>query len=166
MNAADTDFLIVGAGIVGLTLARELALRKLGRILILEKEAEVGKHASGRNSGVAHAGIYYAADSLKAKFCVDGARRLLEYVDANRLPVLKCGKVIVATKPENTQTLETLMQRAAKNGVEAKRISLEELRELEPGSGSHGAACWSSVASSSCCLGPVSPALLLTRSSP
>jgi len=137
------DFLIVGAGIVGLTLARELALRKLGKILVVEKEPEVGRHASGRNSGVVHAGIYYAADSLKAKFCVDGARRLLEYVDQHQLPVLKCGKVIVASKPENTQTLNTLLERARTNGVEAKRISLEELRELEPEAHSYESAIWS-----------------------
>ena len=143
METPRPDFVIVGAGIVGLTLARELALRKMGRILILEKEAEVGKHASGRNSGVAHAGIYYAADSLKAKFCVEGHRKLLEYVDGNHLPILKCGKVIVATKPENTQTLATLLQRAAQNGVEAQRISLEELRELEPEAVSHDWAIWS-----------------------
>lgn len=138
------DFVIVGAGIVGLTLARELALRKLGRkILVVEKEDEVGRHASGRNSGVVHAGIYYAADSLKAKFCVEGARRLLEYVDTHQLPILKCGKVIVATKPENTKTLATLLERAKANGVEAKRISLEELREFEPEARSHDFAIWS-----------------------
>lgn len=137
------DIVIVGAGIVGLTLARELALKKSGRILVLEKEAQVGMHASGRNSGVVHAGIYYAADSLKAKFCVEGSRRLLAYVDENKLPILKCGKVIVATKPETVQTLSTLMDRAQKNGVEAKKISLDELRELEPEAKSHEWAIWS-----------------------
>jgi L-2-hydroxyglutarate oxidase len=137
------DFIIVGAGIVGLTLARELALRKSGRILVLEKEDKVGMHASGRNSGVVHAGIYYAADSLKARFCVEGGRRLLAYVDENKLPILKCGKVIVATKPENVKTLSTLMDRAKNNGVEAKRISLEELKELEPEAKSHEWAIWS-----------------------
>ena len=146
MTTPDTsryDFVIVGAGIVGLTLARELALRKLGRILVLEKEAQVGQHASGRNSGVVHAGIYYAADSLKARFCVEGARHLLAYVDLHRLPVLKCGKVIVATKPENSKTLGTLLERAQTNGVEAQRISLQELKELEPEAKSHEFAIWS-----------------------
>ncbi len=137
------DFVIVGAGIVGLTLARELALRKLGKILVLEKEPQVGHHASGRNSGVVHAGIYYAADSLKAKFCVEGARRLIQYVDEHNLPILKCGKVIVATKPENTKTLNTLLDRANANGVEARRITLEELRDLEPEARSHDFAIWS-----------------------
>lgn len=137
------DFVIVGAGIVGLTLARELARRKLGKVLVVEKEPEVGRHASGRNSGVVHAGIYYPGESLKAKFCVEGARRLLEYVDAHKLPILKCGKVIVATKPENTKTLGTLLERARTNGVEAKKISLEELREFEPEARSHEFAIWS-----------------------
>ena len=137
------DFIIVGAGIVGLTLARELALRKSGRILLIEKEEAVGKHASGRNSGVVHAGIYYAADSLKAKFCVEGSKRLIEYVDAHRLPILKCGKVIVATKPENVKTLSTLLERAKLNGVEAQKISLAELKELEPEAKSFESAIWS-----------------------
>jgi L-2-hydroxyglutarate oxidase len=138
-----TDFLIVGAGIIGLTLARELANRKAGKIVVLEKESEVGKHASGRNSGVVHAGIYYPADSLKAQFCVRGAKLLLDYVCANNLPVLKCGKVIVATKPETISTLSTLMARAEQSGVEAKRITLAELRELEPMARSLEWAIWS-----------------------
>lgn len=137
------DFIIAGAGVVGLTLARELALRKAGSILVLDKEPEVGKHASGRNSGVVHAGIYYPGDSLKAKFCIEGARRLLDYVDQHKLPILKCGKVIVATKPENVATLETLLARSKTNGVEARKISLEELRELEPEARSHEYAIWS-----------------------
>ncbi len=137
------DFVIVGAGIVGLTLARELALRKAGKILVLEKESHVGMHASGRNSGVVHAGIYYAADSLKAKFCVEGARRLLAYVDENKLPILKCGKVIVATRPENVKTLGTLLERAKKNGVDAHQITLDELREREPEAKSFEYAIWS-----------------------
>jgi (S)-2-hydroxyglutarate dehydrogenase len=108
------DFIIAGAGVVGLTLARELARRKAGSILVLDKEAEVGKHASGRNSGVVHAGIYYPGDSLKAKFCIEGSRRLLDYVDENKLPILKCGKVIVATKPENLLAAKQMASKHAK----------------------------------------------------
>src|SRR4051812_12203123 len=110
------DFIIVGAGIIGLTLARELALAKAGQILVLEKEAAVGKHASGRNSGVVHAGIYYATDSMKARFCVSGARLLLQYAEQNNLPLLKCGKVIVATRPETVPELTRLFERANANG--------------------------------------------------
>ncbi len=143
MTQEKYDFVIVGAGIVGLTLARELALRKSGRILVLEKEASVGKHASGRNSGVVHAGIYYAADSLKAKFCVEGARRLLEYAEKHSIELLKCGKVIVATKEQNVPTMETLLKRAESNGVKAERISLDQLKILEPEAKSHDFAIWS-----------------------
>jgi len=137
------EYIIIGAGIIGLTLARELAQLKGGRILVLEKEPHVGEHASGRNSGVVHAGIYYANDSLKARFCAEGAKRLLRYCEECQLPVLKCGKVIVATKPENVPTLQTLLTRAQANGVEAKKISLAELKELEPEAKSHGYAIWS-----------------------
>jgi L-2-hydroxyglutarate oxidase len=126
------DYVIAGAGIVGLTVARELATRKAGKILVLEKEPEVGKHASGRNSGVIHAGVYYASDSLKAKFCTDGSKRLLAYAEENKLPLLKCGKVIVATKPETVATLATLHERANKNGVTVHKITLDELKKLEP----------------------------------
>lgn len=137
------EYVIAGAGVIGLTLARELAQMKSGRILVIEKEDHVGEHASGRNSGVVHAGIYYTSDSLKARFCVEGARRLLAYCEEHQLPILKCGKVIVATQPQNISTLNTLLDRAKANGVEAKKISLEELKELEPEAKSHGFAIWS-----------------------
>jgi len=137
------DFLIVGAGIIGLTLARELALKKSGKIAVIEKEPSVGLHASGRNSGVAHAGIYYPPASLKSKLCIEGHRLLLQYVDENHLPVLKCGKVIVANSPERVQTLTTLLDRATQVGVKVQKISLEELRELEPMAASHEWALWS-----------------------
>lgn len=137
------DFVVVGAGIVGLTLARELAGRNAGRILVLEKEPALGQHASGRNSGVVHAGIYYASDSLKAKFCVEGHDQLLRYVDEHKLPVLKCGKVIVATRPANVATLETLLSRAKQSGVPVEKIDLGQLAELEPRARSHEWAIWS-----------------------
>lgn len=137
------DIIVVGAGIVGLTIARELAHRKAGKILVLEKEPAVGKHASGRNSGVIHAGIYYPADSNKAKFCVGGARQLIQYAEEHNLPMEKCGKVIVATRPENVKTLATLLDRAKLNGVEAKKINLQELKELEPNAKSYDYAIWS-----------------------
>ncbi len=137
------DYIIVGAGVVGLTLARELSESKAGRILVLEKEPHVGQHASGRNSGVVHAGIYYSSDSLKARFCVEGARRMLKYCEENDLPVLKCGKVIVATRPDTVGTLETLLKRATENGVVARKVDLNELKELEPEAKSHGYAIWS-----------------------
>lgn len=132
------DVVIAGAGIVGLTLARELARRKAGRILVLEKENSVGQHASGRNSGVVHAGIYYPSDSLKARFCVEGSRLLLEYVEAHKLPVLKCGKVIVAGAPEAETGLQTLWDRAQANGVKVSKLDPAELKRVEPVARTHG----------------------------
>jgi (S)-2-hydroxyglutarate dehydrogenase len=137
------EYVIAGAGVIGLTLARELAQTKSGRILVIEKEDHVGEHASGRNSGVVHAGLYYTSDSLKARFCVEGSKRLLAYCDEHNLPILKCGKVIVATQPETVPTLDTLLERAKLNGVVAQKISLEELKELEPEAKSHDFAIWS-----------------------
>ena len=92
-----TDMLIVGAGIVGLTAARELIANGWKNIVIIDKEKSVGIHASGRNSGVLHAGIYYAPDSLKAKSCLNGNFLMREYCRNNKLPLLETGKVIVET---------------------------------------------------------------------
>lgn len=141
--AQQFDFIIVGAGIIGLTLARELALQKAGTIAVVEKESSVGQHASGRNSGVAHAGIYYPPNSLKSKLCLEGHRLLLEYVESNNLPILKCGKVIVASSPERVETLTMLFDRAKQVGATVEKVSLDELRELEPLAKSHEFALWS-----------------------
>ncbi len=137
MSALETtpfqyDFLIIGAGINGLTLATELVRKGHKKIGIIEKEKDLGFHASGRNSGVVHAGIYYATDSLKAKFCVEGHRRMISFVESRHLPILKCGKVITATREKNIPVLETLFQRAQDNGVTIEKISLKKLAEIEP----------------------------------
>jgi len=95
MNTA--DFLVVGGGIVGLSIARELKSRFPDtRVVLLEKEPDCGLHASGRNSGVLHAGFYYTADSLKARFTREGNRILHEYCQRRNLPVNRCGKLVVA----------------------------------------------------------------------
>src|ERR1043165_37198 len=89
------DFLVVGGGVVGLSIAREWKRRfREARVALLEKEAECGLHASGRNSGVIHAGFYYTADSLKAKFTRDGNRLLREYCESKKIPVNHCGKLV------------------------------------------------------------------------
>lgn len=137
------DFVIVGGGIVGLSLARELAQRRVGRIAVLEKETTLGRHASGRNSGVVHAGIYYPPSSMKAQFCVKGHDLLLDYVRGEGLPVVDCGKVVIATREENIATLDLLFERAAKVGAPVQKISRQELKELEPAAGGFGHALWS-----------------------
>lgn len=137
------DFLIIGAGINGLTLAYELVRKGHKKIGIIEKEKDLGAHASGRNSGVVHAGIYYATDSLKAKFCVEGHRRMIDFVESRKLPILKCGKVITSTQEKNVPVLDTLFQRANANGVTIEKISLQKLKALEPEAFSYDHALFS-----------------------
>jgi len=127
------DFLIVGAGIVGLSIAREIKIREPGaKIKILEKESRLGMHASGRNSGVLHTGIYYPPGTLKAKLCKAGADAMFAYAEANSIPVRRDGKVIVATSEENARGLSKLMANADANGIRAKRVNSDEISQIEP----------------------------------
>lgn len=127
------DFVIIGAGIVGLSIARELKQQfPTASIAVIEKEAKIGLHASGRNSGVLHAGIYYKPDSLKARCCLEGSRAMAAYCDAHNLPISRVGKIIVTTKPDEANVLETLQQRAIQNGANVRLISRSELKKLEP----------------------------------
>lgn len=126
------DILIVGAGIIGLTLARELVQSGHDDILIIDKEPEPGLHASGRNSGVLHAGIYYAPGSLRAVSCLQGNRLMKEYCRENELPLLEAGKVIVARSEEELPTLEELYRRATENGTPVEFIDEKELAQIEP----------------------------------
>src|SRR4051812_9205096 len=112
------DFLIIGAGIIGLTTARELNKNfPQARILLLEKEKYIGVHASGRNSGVIHTGIYYSAGTLKATFCKDGADLLFSYAANHKIQVNKDGKIIVATNTEDVKGLNNLLDNAKANGI-------------------------------------------------
>ena len=127
------DFLVVGAGIIGLNVA--LALKKKFKdssVLVIEKERVCGEHASGRNSGVLHAGFYYTADSLKAKFTRDGNRLLTEYCDSHNLPINKCGKLVVARDENEDNTLDELLRRGKNNGVLLEEVTEEEARKIEP----------------------------------
>jgi 2-hydroxyglutarate dehydrogenase len=128
------DIAVVGAGIVGLATARELAGRRPGwRVAVLEKEADVGHHQTGHNSGVIHAGIYYAPGSLRARLCVVGARELYEYCEQRGIAHERCGKVIVATTPEELPALAELERRGRANGVPGlRRLDPHQLREIEP----------------------------------
>src|SRR5688572_22652095 len=106
------DFLVVGAGIVGLTVALELKRRHpTASVVVLEKEAEPGRHSSGRNSGVLHSGIYYPPGSLKARLCRQGAIEMAAYHEQHGLPLCRRGKVLVATAPGDAPQLEMLAER-------------------------------------------------------
>ena len=131
MNA--TDFLIIGGGIVGLSVSREIKRRRPGaKVVLLEKEQECGLHASGRNSGVIHAGFYYTADSLKAKFTRDGNRLLHAFCEDKGIPVNKCGKLVVARNATELPQLDELLRRGKANGVELQAITAAEARAIEP----------------------------------
>jgi len=132
MKELKTEVLICGGGIIGLTIARELANRGNADILIIEKEEAVGLHASGRNSGVLHAGIYYAPDSLRAASCLRGNRLMKEYCREHGLPLLESGKVIVAKTEEELPVLDELYRRAQANGSPVSMLNEKELAELEP----------------------------------
>lgn len=126
------DYLIVGAGIIGLSIARELKTRDPNaRIIIVEKEPRLGVHASGRNSGVLHTGIYYPSGTLKAKLCKAGADAMFAYAQEHDIPVRRDGKVIVATSTENAKGLDKLLANAEANGIRAKRINADEIRQIE-----------------------------------
>ena len=126
------DVLICGSGIIGLTIARELLNRRHENIIILEKEKTLGEHASGRNSGVLHAGIYYTPDSLKAQFCLKGNHMMKEYCREKDIPVLETGKVIVTKNKNEIPSLKDIYHRAVKNGAGAELIDEEKLKTIEP----------------------------------
>ncbi len=131
---AECDVVVVGAGIVGLATARELALRHDGlRVVVLEREPTIGAHQTSHTSGVIHAGIYYEPGSLKARLCVEGARDLYSYCEERGIPARRSGKVIVATREDELGRLDELERRGRENGVPGlARIGPGELRELEP----------------------------------
>ena len=127
------DFAIIGAGIVGLAIGRELKLRHPhSKIVILEKESILGKHASGRNSGVLHSGIYYAEGSLKAKVCAQGSKEMAAYCDEYQLPISRIGKVIMPLREGDEAQLNLLYNRAKNNGARVEMLDEKQLREIEP----------------------------------
>lgn len=127
-----TDAIVVGAGVVGLAVARALA-RSGREVIVLERERLIGSHTSARNSEVIHAGIYYPQGSAKARLCVEGRRMLYAYAAAHGVPHRRIGKIIVATEPEQEGQLDGIAAAAAANGVEAMRfLSGPELAAMEP----------------------------------
>lgn len=134
MSLPDAEVAVIGAGIVGLATAFALSERQpAAGLVILEKEADVGQHQTGHNSGVIHAGIYYAPGSHKARLCVEGGRLLTAFCDAHGIRYERCGKVIVATDETEVPRLRQLHERGTANGVPGLAvIGPAELRQLEP----------------------------------
>jgi len=127
------EFIIVGAGIVGMSVAKELTERfPSSRIAIFEKELKIGLHASGRNSGVLHSGIYYPQDSLKSAVCAEGAKLMVDFAQEHHIPCKKMGKVIIATCEEEVPTVDRLLDNAMKNNITAHRLDEQQVKEIEP----------------------------------
>ncbi len=133
-SAWQGDVAIVGAGIVGLAVAREWLLRNPGcKLIVLEREDRIGQGQTGHNSGVIHSGIYYKPGSLKARACVAGARQMKDYCDEHGIPWKPTGKLIVATEQEEIDRLHNLFERGNANGVAGlELVGPERIREIEP----------------------------------
>ncbi len=127
------DFLVIGGGVIGLSIARELRRRQTNaHILLIEKESSCGAHASGRNSGVLHAGFYYSPDSLKAKFTRLGNEQLTAYCEEKQITLNKCGKLVVAKDSGDLKSLDELIRRGQANGIELHELTDIEAKEIEP----------------------------------
>lgn len=137
------DVLIVGAGIIGLTLARRLVMAGCDDVVLVEKEKAPGMHASGRNSGVLHAGIYYAPGSMKAKSCLNGNFLMRDYCREKGLPLRETGKVIVARDEGELPVLRELERRATANGAKVEMIDEAQLAGIEPNARTAGKALFS-----------------------
>lgn len=139
----ECDFLILGAGVTGLTIANEIISQRLGNVVVIEKEPRAGVHASGRNSGVLHAGIYYTPDSMKARFCIEGNRLMKEYCRKKGLKLRESGKVIITKSNEEIPALFELKRRADLSGARVEIIDEHRLREIEPFARTHEKALYS-----------------------
>jgi len=128
------DFVIVGGGIVGLAAGlRILEARRGVKLLLIEKEDSLGQHQTGHNSGVLHAGLYYKPGSLKAKLAVEGLRQMVSFCQKHKVSHEQCGKIVIATEPDELPRLEMLMERGVANGLKGlRKLSSEEIREIEP----------------------------------
>src|SRR5690242_529201 len=144
MNGSQCDVAVVGAGILGLAVARELQLRlPAARIVVMEQERLVAAHQTGHNSGVIHAGLYYRPGSLKAVLCRRGADALYDYCDRHAIPARRCGKLVIARTPDELPALDALERRARANGVPGLAcVTGGRITELEPAA-SGCAALWS-----------------------
>lgn len=127
------DFILIGGGILGMSTAMQLQQRYPDkRILLLEKESGPAQHQTGHNSGVIHAGVYYTPGSLKARFCLEGNRRMKAFCDEQQVNYDVCGKLLVATNELEMQRMQALWERTEANGLEREWLSADALREREP----------------------------------
>lgn len=138
------DFLIVGGGVIGLSIARELRRRQpTARVVLIEKEPICGAHGSGRNSGVLHAGFYYTPDSLKAKFTRLGNERLTEYCERKGIPLNRCGKLVVAKDAADLSSLDELLRRGRANNIDIEALDEADAKRIEPRVKTHERALFS-----------------------
>jgi len=127
------DFAVIGGGIVGTSAAMHILQRCPGRsLLLLEKEGGLAQHQTGRNSGVIHAGVYYAPGSLKAKFCKEGSQATIQFCIEQQIPFERCGKLLVATTELELARMDALQARCLANGITVERLDAPELRRREP----------------------------------
>ena len=145
MKNLSCDFLISGGGIVGLSIANQLLEKNISKkIIIIEKECNLGMHTSGRNSGVLHAGIYYEPNSMKANVCIPGSIRLKEWIKERDLTINNCGKLIIPQRIDLDPQLDILFDRAKKNGAKVELIYENDIRKLAPFANiTSGRAIWS-----------------------
>jgi (S)-2-hydroxyglutarate dehydrogenase len=130
---ANADVVVVGAGIVGLATARAIQLTEPDlSVVVVDKEPTVAGHQSGHNSGVIHAGLYYAPGSQKAELCRTGRNELMDWCDRHDVPWRRCGKVVIATTDGEIAQLDALAERAAANGIATVRLDRDGLAEIEP----------------------------------
>ena len=134
MRADRYDVAVVGAGIVGLAVAREIVARRpAAKVIVIDKANTVAQHQTSHNSGVIHAGVYYAPGSLKAQLCVEGAKLMYEFCEQHAIRFERCGKLIVAVTGDELPRLADLEARARANGVPGlRRVSAAEIAEIEP----------------------------------
>ncbi len=128
------DIVVIGGGVVGMATALRLIEQRPNlKICVLEKEVKLAQHQTGNNSGVIHSGLYYKPNSLKALNCVRGYNMLLDFAQKENIPYELCGKVVIATRPDELPTLETIYERGLANGLtKIKKIKAEEIKQYEP----------------------------------
>ena len=127
------DFVIIGGGMVGLTIAHQLIEKDISKnICLIDKENKLGAHSSGNNSGVLHAGIYYKPQSLRAKVCIKGSKKLKEWISRKNLSINNCGKLIVPQEYNLDSQIDKLYERGIKNGANVQLIDQKELNEIAP----------------------------------